>query len=345
LGDANGGPQKNRLSKEDASYKGNKKLRGRKFYLHQIPPNPEYWSLPNGGAIRECMAVTDNEAKARSKQNRSIRNWILPDRRFKFNIRVENLTQEELGALMTLLTLPGDAHFKLGYAKPLGLGSVRLRLDLPEGASLPVFTGRERARRYCAFDAAPCGGLDTNAQKDIILRYKTALLPNPPVLPDPPAVPESWRDSQQCPGDGFDLIREDGAASERLGALWKDTLQKGAQTFPIEMLGDYKDLLDPNDKETLQNAYGQDKRAYDKNMGKFLSQRQTAIDAPYSRLPFIDAFNKALKGKPAQEVYYPRNQPNDKGYEWFSKNESIAHQQLVHAYSLPAMGEKLQETF
>ncbi|MDR2137306.1 MAG: TIGR03986 family CRISPR-associated RAMP protein [Synergistaceae bacterium] len=346
LGDTNGYPQKAKLSKEDVSYKENKILRGRKFYLHQIPPNSEYWTSPYGGAIQACKAVDG----AKSRQNRSLRNWILPDRRFKFNIRVENLTREELGALLTLLTLPDNFCFKLGYAKPLGLGSVRLRLDLPDDADLPVFTGRERAERYCAFDAAPRAGLDANAREDLVSRYKMTMIETyaggkPPVFPDPPAAPESWRDPQQCPGEGFDLIREVGEACEALGTLWRDTLQKGGQTFPIDALDSaYAELLDANDNEALQKAYSQDKRVYDKDMKAFSKARQTAFNAPYAQLPFIDAFNKALQGKPAQNVYYPQNAPGEEGFKWFSGNERVQGGHLLYAYSLPAMGEELRET-
>jgi hypothetical protein len=348
LGDTNGNPQKDGLPKEEASYKGNKKLRGRKFYLHQIPPNAKYWTRLNDGAPREYEAVDSTKGK----QNRSIRDWIFPGRRFKFNIRVENITRGELGALLTLLTFPPDSYFKLGYAKPLGLGSVRLRLDLTEGSALPVFTGKEKAQRYRAFGVAPragCRGIDANAREDIILHYKMAMIETystgaAPVFPVPPVTPESWRDPQKCPGEGVDLVREDEGGKEALGTLWRNALQKGDPAFPFDALSEYSEFLDPNNRKALQEAYNQDKRVFDKDMKAFLKASRTAVDKPYFQLPFIEAFKNALEGKPVQEVYYPRNEPTDEGYKWFSGNERTRGASLIHGYSLPPMGEKLSET-
>jgi hypothetical protein len=170
-------------------------------------------------------------------------------------------------------------------------------------------------------------------------------LPAPPAPPAPPAAPESWRDPQQCPGEGFDLIRETEDAVNALGTLWRGSLQRGAQAFPFEALDpDYREFLGQDDENALQNTYAQDKRAYDRDMKVFSKARRRVVDTPYFQLPFIDAFNKALEGKPAREVYYPRNEAGAGGYEWFSGNERVQQQNLVHAYSLPAMGKELQET-
>ncbi|HOV21795.1 MAG TPA: TIGR03986 family CRISPR-associated RAMP protein [bacterium] len=49
---------------------------------------------------------------------------------FQGRIRFENLTEEELGALLFVLDLPTNCYHKLGMAKPLGLGSVKITPEL-----------------------------------------------------------------------------------------------------------------------------------------------------------------------------------------------------------------------
>jgi CRISPR-associated protein (TIGR03986 family) len=47
-------------------------------------------------------------------------------KKFMGRMRFENLSNEELGALMFVLDLPSECCHKLGMAKPLGLGSIRI---------------------------------------------------------------------------------------------------------------------------------------------------------------------------------------------------------------------------
>ena len=87
-------------------------------------------------------------AQKRDKQNRSITGWIPAEKEFSFSIRFENLTGEELGGLLTLLGLSGPEHpcyFRLGYGKPLGLGSVELTADVRKTV---ISSGDEMAERY-----------------------------------------------------------------------------------------------------------------------------------------------------------------------------------------------------
>ena len=87
-------------------------------------------------------------AQKRDKQNRSITGWIPAEKEFSFSIRFENLTGEELGGLLTLLGLSGPEHpcyFRLGYGKPLGLGSVELTADVRKTV---IYSGDEMAERY-----------------------------------------------------------------------------------------------------------------------------------------------------------------------------------------------------
>lgn len=92
--------------------------RGRKVYPHQ--PN-----APAGHAF------ADDD----TNQNASIKGWVIPSTEFTFDIHVKNLNRMELGALVFILSMQHDRYLKLGYAKPLGFGSVRLELDF-EGSSV-----------------------------------------------------------------------------------------------------------------------------------------------------------------------------------------------------------------
>ena len=155
LGDKSGGPQKNGLTKEEAGYKNGKKLRGRKVYLHH-----QNFSPPS--------VFTQK----RDKQNRSITGWIPAGKEFPFSIRFENLTGEELGGLLFLLGLSGPKHpyyFRLGYGKPLGLGSVELTADARKTV---ISSGNEMATRYRSLEkgAVIPEGKDLNLFTEIFLR-------------------------------------------------------------------------------------------------------------------------------------------------------------------------------
>lgn len=51
---------------------------------------------------------------------------VKPETKFKSRIRFENLSEEELGALLFTLSLPEGCAHKIGMGKPLGLGSVQI---------------------------------------------------------------------------------------------------------------------------------------------------------------------------------------------------------------------------
>ncbi|HOD60103.1 MAG TPA: RAMP superfamily CRISPR-associated protein, partial [Candidatus Syntrophosphaera sp.] len=55
---------------------------------------------------------------------------IKPGAKFEGSIRFENLSEEELGALLFVLQLPDECCHKIGMGKPLGLGSIRLETTL-----------------------------------------------------------------------------------------------------------------------------------------------------------------------------------------------------------------------
>lgn len=104
----NGKPSKTPRDDIAVGYDGNNgrnQLRGRKMYRHFIP-DEEF--------------MTRREA---DDQNRSIKDAEGAGALFNFTMTFENLAPVELGALIWSLTLDGKAYHKLGYGKPLGLGS------------------------------------------------------------------------------------------------------------------------------------------------------------------------------------------------------------------------------
>ncbi len=101
-----------------------------------------YWHRP---------LVTENAGKGEARKD-NVATEFIPVANgvtFRARIRFENLSDAELGALLTALALPQGCAHKLGMAKPLGFGSiqvVRLGIRL-----------REVAKRYGSFfDAGIC---------------------------------------------------------------------------------------------------------------------------------------------------------------------------------------------
>lgn len=109
-----GRPGKER-SDAEVGYDGNggrNRLRGRKFYRHFTP------------TLR-----TDSKP---SDQNRTIIDPEGEGAEFTFRVEFENLAEVEIGALIWALTLGSQGHHRLGYGKPLGLGSAQIEITAVE---------------------------------------------------------------------------------------------------------------------------------------------------------------------------------------------------------------------
>lgn len=103
---------------DQAGYDGDNIIRGRKVYRHHGTADP-----------KEYTRVTAAGFDGQDDQNRTVRGARTPGTRFRFTIDFENLADTELGALLWSLQLrEGDrqGYHRLGYAKPLGWGSVRV---------------------------------------------------------------------------------------------------------------------------------------------------------------------------------------------------------------------------
>jgi hypothetical protein len=359
LGDQNGDPQRDGISKSDAAYSNNKKLRGRKIYLHQLQQDPNYWTpeywLHNFAEYYMQIAPQQNETEKdrRSGQNRSISSWIPIDSEFRFTIKVENLTKEELGALLTLLTLTTENTercFKLGYAKPLGFGSVTLNLDMSANGILEVHTGEEKKNRYMSFgEALAESGLNAIKRRALINSYKESIVntygtpPNPPSMPD---IPASW---ETCPhvNEIFSVLTDE--EHKRFGEVWKASLENNADKVALyaesiqdQLLSDIKDVCGEERFDELNRAYQQDIAIYRDNIDRLQQTVSSRFDTAWRVISFITDFLNSMKWY--SDVHYPRNNPTDKGYVWFAGNEKEQNKAPVYGYSLPHIGQLLNET-
>lgn len=65
----------------------------------------------------------------KSDQNMTVRGEVPAGTRFSSCIQFHNLSDEELGALLWLLTLEEGAYYSIGSGKPFGFGSIRIGLS------------------------------------------------------------------------------------------------------------------------------------------------------------------------------------------------------------------------
>ena len=88
-------------------------LRGRKFYRH------------HGNA---SLPEAERAGKSKDQFNRTLRNMLGTGSVFEFEVTFENLEPVELGALLWAIEIEKGFH-RLGYAKPLGLGSISIDIQ------------------------------------------------------------------------------------------------------------------------------------------------------------------------------------------------------------------------
>lgn len=154
-----------------ADYASETVIRGSKLYWHK-------------GAI----GLSDTESKGEVKEKQATK--IKPLRagvQFQFKVHFENLSQEELGALMWVLQIASDAQYRLkvGMGKPLGMGAIKivsqLRLtdckeryvdllgdeDWIKGEKSEADTEKTKQEAVGAFEAFVLEGLDQKTAKQL----------------------------------------------------------------------------------------------------------------------------------------------------------------------------------
>ena len=132
-------------------------LRGRKFYWHHTRVCDSVWTPEDWIAYLSRREKDDGARPPETELNAEIE-ALLPGARFEFTVEFENLTSFQLGLLLWTLALPGvlggGAHH-LGLGKPLGLGSISVRVR-----SVEIIN---RARRYASIFET---GVETVAATD-----------------------------------------------------------------------------------------------------------------------------------------------------------------------------------
>ena len=197
--DDKGTRQKDLLSKKQAGYSKGKGLRGRKQYWHHKgleahkqadKPARDYWKatvedrtkIERNGRYQEyrrpdkCPKENPNNGwQQKDSQNRSIIGWIKPGTEFRASLYVQNLQDEEVGALLWLLSRSKDHYFRLGYGKPLGFGSVKMEIDCQDEC-LPLGTDKNWQEYYAVFDTSPPAKLNKKQRDDYIRKFQKSLV-------------------------------------------------------------------------------------------------------------------------------------------------------------------------
>lgn len=96
------------ISKESGYKSGNQEIRGRKYYYHHTD---FMW--------RESLKTI---------RNRTINGVMDRKSEFEFDIYFNNLSEEELGGLIWSIELEEGMYNRIGYGKPLGLGSIKINV-------------------------------------------------------------------------------------------------------------------------------------------------------------------------------------------------------------------------
>ncbi len=136
-------------------YDGPNELRGRKFYRH------------HGEALNRLEY--ERAERRRDHQNRSVRGVRAPGNMFQFTIQFHNLAPVELGALLWTLGLSEEegCFLGLGYAKPLGFGSVKLSVEQVELLDL--------SSRYNSLSVSGWRSATLTERSNCLARFETAM--------------------------------------------------------------------------------------------------------------------------------------------------------------------------
>jgi CRISPR-associated protein (TIGR03986 family) len=105
-------------------------LRGRKFYWHHTTMKVNWHDPHQVQQYVNRLPLPDGQPPHETDQNAKIQTLLPDDARFSLDIEFENLRDWELGLLLWTIELPDmpqGAHH-LGLGKPIGLGSVRLKI-------------------------------------------------------------------------------------------------------------------------------------------------------------------------------------------------------------------------
>ena len=98
--------------------------------LAPIRGNKLYWHKKDSSWEEKNLKVLEEIKVGKNKVHTKIRPLINLETEFTGKIRFENLSEVELGALLFAIDLPKECCHKIGMAKPLGFGSIRIESEL-----------------------------------------------------------------------------------------------------------------------------------------------------------------------------------------------------------------------
>ncbi len=137
-------------------------VRGTKLYWHRNQPTPtgQIEPLPESELFKQTLVTGSQDTLIRP---------VRPGSSFDGIIRFDNLEPEELGALLASLDLPKELAHRFGMGKPLGLGSLRVRLETVRLV--------DRRARYRAWTDGVIGGEETERKlKDAREKFRLRLV-------------------------------------------------------------------------------------------------------------------------------------------------------------------------
>lgn len=119
-------------------------IRGHKLYWHRWCEEKGLLEVREGKDHDEILKNLLSEHPQDKYKQHTVIQPVKSGLYFRGRIRFENLTDLELGALLSALELPEHCAHKLGMGKPLGLGSVRIK---------PRLRLIDRMKRYQSWSA------------------------------------------------------------------------------------------------------------------------------------------------------------------------------------------------
>lgn len=132
-------------------------IRGNKFYWHR---SGDSWKKDDQNVFNPKI-----ETKIKA---------VKPATRFNSRIRFENLSKDELGALLFVLKLPNGCAHKIGMGKPLGLGTIKINSK--------VYISNRKARYSTLFDNCNWSLAENEVNdkgiKEIISSFEERILQN-----------------------------------------------------------------------------------------------------------------------------------------------------------------------
>jgi hypothetical protein len=105
-------------------------IRGHKLYWHRWEDRLAMEQVKQEPAAAHHDLITDLKSDEPRDSQHTLAQPVRSGVTFTGRVRFENLTDIELGALLAALNLPEGCAHKIGMAKPLGLGSIRITATL-----------------------------------------------------------------------------------------------------------------------------------------------------------------------------------------------------------------------